>query len=120
LLVLDDQLRVISTNRAFYRIFQVTPREVEQQLLYHLCNGAWNMPDLRSLLEDVLPKHSSFQDFHMDRTFPHIGRKVLMLNGRRLEQAEEQPDRILLAMEEVTGRMREWKDEVEAKGERSP
>lgn len=120
LLVLDDQLRVVSTNQAFYRIFQVTPREVEQQLLYHLCNGAWNIPDLRSLLEDVLPKHSSFQDFLVDRTFPHIGRKVLMLNGRRLEQVAEQPDRIFLAMEEVTGRMWERKDEVEAKGERSP
>ena len=48
LLVLDDQLRVVSTNQAFYRTFQVTPREVEQQLLYHLCNGAWNIPKLRS------------------------------------------------------------------------
>jgi len=104
LLVLDDQLRVVSTNQAFYRTFQVTPREVEQQLLYHLCSGAWNLPPLRRLLEEILPKQTAFQDFIVDKTFPHIGRKVLALNGRRLEQAIEQPGRILLAMEELPGR----------------
>jgi two-component system CheB/CheR fusion protein len=101
LLVLDDQLRVVSANQSFYRMFQVTPREVEQQLLYHLGNGAWNSPDLRHLLEEILPKNHSFQDFIVDQAFPHIGRKVLMLNGRRLEQEAAQPGKILLAMEEV-------------------
>ena len=118
LLVLDEQLRVVSTNQAFYRTFQLTPREVELQLLYHLCNGAWNIPKLRRLLEEILPKHSSFQDFIVGKTFPRIGRKVLVLNGRLLEQAAEQPDRILLAMEEV--RVREGEGKVEAQVERSP
>ena len=112
LLVLDDQLRVVLANRSFYRIFQVTPREVEQQLLYHLCKGAWNIPDLRRLVEEILPKTTSFQDFVMDKTFPHIGRKVLALNGRRLEQDLAQPGRILLAMDEVRVREREGKGEV--------
>jgi two-component system CheB/CheR fusion protein len=120
LLVLDDQLRVVSANQSFYRIFQVTPREVEQQLLYHLCHGAWNIPDLRRLLEEILPKHTSFQDFVVDSTFPRMGRKVLMLNGRRLEQDTSQPGRILLAMEEVRGREGTRKIEVEAKVERKP
>jgi two-component system CheB/CheR fusion protein len=107
LLVLDDQLRVVSANQAFYRTFQVTPREVEQQLLYHLCHGAWNIPDLRRLLEEVLPKSTSFQDFVVDKTFPHVGHKVLALNGRRLLQVATHPGRILLAMEEVTARQGE-------------
>ena len=115
LLVLDDQLRVVSANQSFYRIFQVTPREVEQQLLYHLCNGAWNIPDLRRLLEEILPKRNSFQDFVVDQTFPHIGRRVWALNGRRLEQELAQPGRILLAMEEVRGQ--EGKVEAKAKVE---
>jgi two-component system CheB/CheR fusion protein len=103
LLVLDDQLRVVSANQSFYRIFQVGPREVEQQLLYHLCNGAWNIPALRRLLEEVLPKDSSFQDFVVDQTFPRIGQRVLVLNGRQLKQALVLSGRILLAMEEVRG-----------------
>ena len=113
LLVLDDQLRVVSANQSFYRIFQVTPREVEQQLLYHLCNGAWNIPALRHLLEEILPKNSSFQDFVVDQTFPRIGQRVLALNGRQLEQSLVLPGRILLAMEEVRGQ----EGKVEAKVE---
>ena len=117
LLVLDHQLRVISANQSFYRVFQVTPREVEQQLLYHLCNGAWNIPGLRHLLEEILPKSSSFQDFIVDQTFPHIGQRVLALNGRRLEQTLVRPGQILLAMEEVRdgGKGQEGKVEAEAK-----
>ncbi|MDP1948393.1 MAG: CheR family methyltransferase [Nitrospirota bacterium] len=103
LLVLDDQLRVVLANQSFYRTFQVQPREVEQQLLYHLCNGAWNRPDLRQLLEEILPKNRSFRDFIVDQAFPQIGRRVLALNGRRLEQALHEPGKILLAMEEVKG-----------------
>jgi PAS domain-containing protein len=110
--VLDDQLRVVSANQSFYRTFQVTPREVEQQLLYHLCHGVWNIPDLRRLLEEVLPKTASFQGFVVDKTFPHIGHKVMALNGRRLEQEPAQPARILLAMEEM--RLREEKEKGEA------
>ena len=104
LLVLDHQLRVLSANPAFYRTFQVAPREVEQQLIYHLCQGAWNLPTLRRLLEEVLPKDKSFQDFAVDQTFPHIGRRELVLNARRLEQEAALPGRILVAMEDVTGR----------------
>lgn len=103
LLVLDDQLRVVSANPAFYRAFQVSPREIEQQFLDHLCHGAWNIPDLRHLLEEVLPKSISFQDYIVDKTFPPTGRKVLTLNGRRLLQEAGYPGRILLAMEEGRG-----------------
>jgi len=107
LLVLDDHIHIISANQAFYRIFQITPREVEGQLLYHLCNGAWNIPEFRRLLETVLPEKTSFQDFIMDKTFPHIGRKVFTLNGRRLEQELSQPGRILLAIEETKAKEKE-------------
>ena len=104
LLVLDDQLRVMLANQSFYRTFQVVPREVEQQLLYHLCQGAWNMPELRRLLEEILPKESLLLDFVLDQSFPQIGHKVFLLNARRLEQNVSLPGRILLAMEDITGR----------------
>ena len=104
LLVLDEQLRVTLANQTFYRTFHLTPREVEQQLLYHLCQGAWNVPELRRLLEEVLPNHTLFRDFVLDQTFPHIGRKLLILNARRLEQDTAEPGRILLAMEDQVGR----------------
>lgn len=101
LLVLDDQFRVVSANQSFYRTFQVAPREVEQQVFSHLCAGAWNQPDLLDLLADILPKGSSFQDVIVDQTFPHVGRLVLAVSGRQLEQNFLLPGRILLAMGEV-------------------
>ena len=38
----------------------------------------------------------------MDHKFPNIGRKVLLLNARRLERQQDLPRMILLAMEDVT------------------
>jgi hypothetical protein len=67
---------------------------------------------LRRLLEEVLPRTASFQDFIVDKTFPHIGHKVMALNGRRLEQDASQPGRILLAMGEM--KVREEKGKGEA------
>ena len=101
LLMLDGHLRVVSANQSFYRFFKLTQREVESQLLYSLCQGVWNLPELRRALEDLSPNGASFQDFVVDRTFPQIGRKALALNARWLEQNTGLPGRIVLAIEEV-------------------
>jgi PAS domain S-box-containing protein len=54
LAVLDGDLRVQSANRSFYRAFAVAPQETEGQLLYDLGNGQWDIPRLRTLLEEGL------------------------------------------------------------------
>ena len=102
LLVLDQDFRVVSANRAYYRQFKASAVETERRLLYELGTGQWNVPKLRQLLEKVLPRKSSFEDFEVARDFPGLGRRVVRLNARRLEQAAAQPGRILLAMEDVT------------------
>src|SRR5688500_16468094 len=61
LLILDATLRVRSANRAFYQTFHVSPGETEGRLIYELGNGQWDIPDLRTLLEDVVPKSSVFR-----------------------------------------------------------
>src|SRR5688572_13034549 len=63
LLILDATLRVRSANRAFYQTFHVTPAETEGHLIYELGNGQWDIPDLRTLLEDIVPRSSFFDDF---------------------------------------------------------
>jgi two-component system CheB/CheR fusion protein len=106
LLVLDAELRVVSANAAFYRIFALSPQEVEREVVYELDHGEWNMPGLRQLLEDILPKNSAFEGFEVEHDFPGLGRKVLRLNARRLEQASGRPGMILLAIEDVEPRGR--------------
>src|SRR5438034_5058371 len=105
LLMLDTTLRVRSANRAFYQTFQVSPQETENRLIYELGNGQWDIPDLRTLLEDVVPKSSVFNDFELEHTFPNIGRRVMLLNARKLE-AGHHGELLVLAMEDVTARKR--------------
>src|ERR1700738_2012852 len=103
LLILDATLRVRSANRAFYQTFHVSPGETEGRLIYELGNGQWDIPDLRTLLEDIVPKSSVFGDFELDHTFPAIGRRVMLLNARKLE-AGHHGELLVLAMGDVTER----------------
>src|SRR5688572_26248284 len=109
LLILDATLRVRSANRAFYQTFHVSPGETEGRLIYELGNGQWDIPDLRTLLEDIVPKSSVFDDFELEHTFPAIGRRVMLLNARQLE-AGQHGELLVLAMEDVTERRRSEAD----------
>ena len=109
LLILDATLRVRSANRAFYQAFHVSPEETEDRLIYELGNGQWDIPDLRTLLEDIVPKSSVFDDFELEHTFPVIGRRVMLLNARKL-QAGHHGELLVLAMEDVTERRRSEAD----------
>src|ERR1700681_3325188 len=113
LLILDATLRVRSANRAFYETFQVSAEETVDQLINELGNGQWDIPDLRRLLEDIVPKSSVFNDFELEHTFPVIGRRVMLLNARKL-QAGRHGELLVLAMEDVTARKRAEEALVEA------
>src|SRR5271154_5553589 len=101
LLILDTSLRVRSANRAFYQFFHVSPEETVGRLIYELGNGQWDIPDLRRLLEDIVPKSSVFNDFELEHTFPVIGRRVMLVNARKL-QAGHPWEGLVLAMKDVT------------------
>src|SRR6204780_4185735 len=103
LLILDTTLRVRSANRAFYQKFLVSPKETEGRLIFDLGNGQWDIPDLRTLLEDIVPKSSVFDDFELEHTFPAIGRRVMLLNARKLK-AGHHGELLVLAMGDVTER----------------
>src|SRR5205823_467162 len=114
LLILDSSLRVHSANRAFYQTFHVSSEETENRLIYELGNGQWDIPDLRTLLEDIVPKSSVFDDFELEHTFPAIGRRVMLLNARKL-QAGHHGELLVLAMEDVTERRRVEEEVAKAK-----
>ena len=114
LLILDTTLRVQSGNRAFYRTFQVSPDETENRLIYELGNGQWDIPALRTLLEDIVPTSSVFNDFELEHDFPALGRRVMLLNARKL-QAGHHGELLVLAMEDVTDRRRAEEEVAKAK-----
>jgi PAS domain S-box-containing protein len=98
LLVLGWDLRVRFANQSFYNHFAVTRYETLGRLVYELGNGQWDIPELRQLLEDILPKENSFDDYEVKHTFPAIGERTMLLNARRLDHVNQ----ILLAIRDVT------------------
>ncbi|MCJ7573558.1 PAS domain-containing protein, partial [Candidatus Bathyarchaeota archaeon] len=104
LMVLDSDLRVVSTNKSFYKMFKLHLAEVTNKLVYELDDNQWDIPELRLLLEQVLPKKSSFEGFEVDHVFPSIGRRVLLLNGRQVFQEVIGKSLILLEFEDITER----------------
>jgi PAS domain S-box-containing protein len=104
LVVLDDKFRVISANRSFYSTFKVTPETSENTLLFDLGNGQWDIPRLRELLERVLPKSTTIEDFEVEHNFPAIGQKTMLINARRVQSETGSTQIILLAIEDITER----------------
>ena len=105
LLVLDSELRVRTANRAFYQSFQVSPAETEGSLIYRIGGGEWNIPRLRSLLEELLSRNAHFENFEVDHFFPGIGQRTMLLNAHRVVQGEGRKTQlILLAIEDITDR----------------
>lgn len=101
-IVLDQDLRIKSANRSFYKIFHETPEHTEGMLIYELGNRQWDIPKLRELLEDVVPHNTQFYGYEVEHEFPHIGKKIMVLNARRLVQKIHRQQLILLAIEDIT------------------
>jgi len=104
LIVLDGDLKVISVSRSFYDVFKVKPEEATGQFIYDLGNRQWDIPKLRELLEDILPKTTSFDNFEVEHDFPSIGKRTMLLNARQITRPSGKPHIILLAIEDITER----------------
>lgn len=103
-LILDKDFRIMAANESFYRVFQVDSEDTEQKIVYEIGNGQWDIPALRKLLEDILPKNTFFKGFEVVHEFPSIGQKTMILNARQIYVKDDTafPPIILLAIEDVT------------------
>ena len=104
LIVLDADLRIERATSAFYETFRVSRAETEGRLLYDLGSGQWNFPRLRELLGEAIFRNQSFEDLELEHTFPHIGRRRMRLNGKRVSPDGARSRNVLLAIEDVTER----------------
>lgn len=102
MLVLGKDLRVKSANKAFYKKFGVAEEQTEGMLLYDLGNKQWNIPALRELLEDIIPKNSHFYNYEVKHTFLNLGEKIMSLNASRIIQKAHREQLILLVIADIT------------------
>lgn len=104
LLVLDKNLRVKTANKAFYKTFHVNEQETEGVLVYDLGNRQWNIPELRNLLEEILPQKTQVTDFEVTHNFSSIGERVILLSALELKREKKEEKLILLSIEDITER----------------
>jgi two-component system CheB/CheR fusion protein len=102
LLVMTPDQRVQSANPVFYREFEVDPEATIGRRIYELGNGQWDIPALRTLLEQVLPDDEVFNNYEVRHRFEGIGERIMLVNARRLEHAQL----ILLGIRDITDKRR--------------
>ncbi|HEY2245532.1 MAG TPA: histidine kinase dimerization/phosphoacceptor domain -containing protein [Xanthobacteraceae bacterium] len=104
LLVLDQDLRIVTANRAFHQTFRMNRQDIQGRPVYGLGDGQWDIPELRLLLEDVAPQHTVMEAYEVERDFPIIGRRSMLLNAREVFNQGNSRNLILLTFEDVTDR----------------
>jgi PAS domain S-box-containing protein len=102
LVVLDDSLVVISANKAFYDAFNVKKANTEHHMLYKILDGQFDVPELRILLESILPKKKVLDGYEIEVVCPDKAKVILRLNARRLDQRGLSKPMVLLAIEDIT------------------
>lgn len=104
LVILDGKLRIKTANKSFFDTFKVNKKETYNKLIFDLGNGQWDIPSLKKLLTQILPKSVHFKDFEVSHTFEDIGTRTMILNARRIELEGHETELILLAIEDITAR----------------
>ncbi|WP_373494585.1 CheR family methyltransferase [Aquiflexum sp.] len=102
LVILDSDLRVKKANKAFYKYFKTTEKETQDRLIFELHNSLWDRPELRTLLEKIIPSNTVIEDFEITGDFPEIGEHSLLINARKILNKKHSEDLILMAFENVT------------------
>jgi two-component system CheB/CheR fusion protein len=102
LIILDKDMKVKTANRAYYMKFRTSEEETEEKYFYHLRNGQWDIPSLRSALENSLAVEGRVADVEIRHRFEDIGERTLILNACRIAAKESAELLILVAIEDVT------------------
>src|SRR3984893_15683844 len=106
ILVLEPDLTIRFANRSFCQTFAVAPEDTVGRRLYEIGNGQWDIPKLRTSLETIIAGRKTIEAFEVEYVFPSIGRRIMMLNARKVYRPGNKIRQILLAIEDVTDRTR--------------
>lgn len=104
LIILYEDLKVALASRSFYQTFEVKPEETEGQFIYDLGNSQWDIPKLRQLLEEILPRTESFDNFEVEHDFPGIGKRIMSLNACRFYLEANRTKLIIITIKDITDR----------------
>lgn len=103
-LILDEDFRVLAASRSFCDVFKVAAEQTQGHLLFDLGDRQWNIPALRHLLETIIPDRVAMDNFEVEHDFPDIGRRIMLLNARKVLYQDSPNITILLAFRDITER----------------
>jgi PAS domain S-box-containing protein len=112
ILVLEPDLTIRFANRSFCHMFAVAPEHTVGRKLYEIGNGEWDIPQLHTLLETIIPSGKTIEAFEVEHVFPSIGQRVMMLNARTVYRPGNKTQQVLLAIEDITERVRLEREHV--------
>jgi hypothetical protein len=106
LVVLDGDLRIASGKKAFFHTFQLDAEAANGMSVFALGDGQWDIPELRQLLDDIIPKSSAIVGYELTGELPGKGQRNLLINARRLVHPDNNSPNLLLEIEDITERRR--------------
>lgn len=101
IIVLDENLRIIVASRSFYDTFKVEYEEVQGKMLYELGNGEWDIPALRTLLEQIIPEKTAVEGYEVEHTFERLGLRIMIINARQI-RFDNNRRNIFLSISDIT------------------
>jgi len=105
-LVLDPDLTVRFVNRSFCHMFAVAPEHTVGRKLYEIGTRQWDIPELRTSLDAIISDRKTIEVFEVEYCFPSVGQRIMVLNARAVYQPGKKIQQILLAIEDITERVR--------------
>jgi two-component system CheB/CheR fusion protein len=116
LVVLDDELRVISASSSFHRIFSVKPEDLIGRHLL-AAGDHLDVAALREFLASIQARGTSINDHEVELELPTLGRRTFLMSARVLREAPAARRKILVAIVDVTEARREGRVLEAAKSE---
>jgi two-component system cell cycle sensor histidine kinase PleC len=104
LVVLDSEMHVKMANHSFYKTFKVSIEDTKDKLFCDLGSCQWDIAKLQELLQKIIPTDEKFLDYEIECEFPDIGRRIMILNGRKIFRKSIGIPMVLISIEDVTER----------------
>ena len=89
LLVLDSAGCVLTANRGFYETFRVGRDDTVGRSLFALGGRQWDIPELRHLVSEIIPRSTAVVGYEVTAEFSTIGKRTMLVSARRLAATSE-------------------------------
>jgi two-component system CheB/CheR fusion protein len=106
LLILNQDLRIVRANQAFYETFNLQEAQTIGKILFELQDSQWDIPALRKHLFEIQTSKATYKEWQVTCNFKEFGEMHLDCNAQPIQDNNE-ARLILLAIEDITLRRQE-------------